>query len=508
MRIRALFGLILCLLTAGAQPTTAPASRRLPLITREDLATAYIRAERAVRDHPPRDPRTRAAAHRAMDRAAYQFFTADHSGAIRTMNELADALRLGRDIAVDADQQPHPTTGPARPPDVRSVVNAIRVRVSPRVANIHRPSIFNVRLSSLYPIEIARPIDLRLLVREDKPDGKIVFEQPLQLRGDAALPSVSSKQPAAEPGRYRVVLTGKAGEEIDVAKWYVVDRSLDVQRAANERRLFEVKQDNFRQFQALVACRGRNALLTDRPTEVESSQFLIDPTTLLPEVSAEVEALRKGEDPYAGRLGDYWRAIPCGAMQVPSRVYVPKQANAGQPMPLVIILHGAGGDENAWFDATAAGEIKRLADRHGFIVVAPNTYWVMPNPNGLKGIVETMAVDYAIDPARIYVIGHSLGAMAAAGMATRAPDGLAGVVLIAGGSIPPNSAICPTLLIAAELDPLFPPHKLEGAAAEAKQAGLPVEFRLMRESGHALVAGEVLPEAVEWLLKRQLAKKQ
>jgi predicted esterase len=132
----------------------------------------------------------------------------------------------------------------------------------------------------------------------------------------------------------------------------------------------------------------------------------------------------------------------------------------------------------------------------------------MPNPNGLKGIVETMAVDYAIDPARIYVIGHSLGAMAAAGMATRAPDGLAGAVLIAGGSIPPNGAICPTLLIAAELDPLFPPHKLEGAAAEAKQAGLPVEFRLMRESGHALVAGEVLPEAVEWLMKRQLAKKE
>jgi predicted esterase len=495
-------------LYARAQATTAPANRPLPIITREDLAMAYIRAERAVRDHPPRDARTRAAAHRAMDRAAYQFFTADHSGAIRTMNELADALRLGREINADAGQLPHPTTEPARPPDVRGLVNAIRVRVAPRVANIHRPSIFNVRLSSLYPVAIDEPIDLRLVVREDKPEGKIVFEQALQLRGDAALPSVSAKQPDVKPGRYRVLLIDKAGEEIDVARWFVVDRSLDAQRAANERRLFEVKQENFKQFQALIACRGRNALLTDRPPELESSQFLADPTMLLPEVSAEVEALLKGEDPYAGRLGDYWRAIPCGAMQVPSRVYVPKQANAGQPMPLVIILHGAGGDENAWFDATGAGAIQRLADQHGFIVVSPNTYWVMPNPNGLRGIVEAMSVDYAIDPARIYVIGHSLGAMAAAGMATRAPDGLAGAVLIAGGTIPPKSAICPTLLVGAELDPLFPPHKLDGAAAEAKQAGLPVEFKLMRESGHVLVAGEVLPEAVEWLLKRQLAKKE
>jgi len=500
--------ILLAPLPSPAQPTTAPANRPLPVISREDLAMAYIRAERAVRDHPPRDPRTRAAAHRAMDRAVYQFFTADHSGAIRTMNELADSLRLGREIVVDPDQQPHPSQEPAHPSDVRGVVNSIRVRVAPRVANVHRPSILNVRLSSLYPVEIAQPIDLRLVVREDKPDGKVVFEQPLQLRGDAALPSISAKQPDAKPGRYRVLLVDKAGEEIDVAAWYVVDRSLDAQRAANERRLFEVKQDNFKQFQALVACRGRNGLLTDRPAEFESSQFLTDPTTLLPEVNAEVDALLKGEDPYAGRLGDYWRAIPAGAMQVPSRVYVPRQANAGQPMPLVIVLHGAGGDENAWFDATGAGEIRRLADRHGFIVVAPNTYWVLPNPNGLKGIVETMSVDYSIDTTRVYVIGHSLGAMAAAGMATRAPDGLAGAVLIAGGTIPPKTAICPTLLVAAELDPIFPPHKLEGAAAEAKEAGLPVEFKLMRESGHALVAGEVLPEAVEWLMKRQLAKKQ
>ena len=130
-------------------------------------------------------------------------------------------------------------------------------------------------------------------------------------------------------------------------------------------------------------------------------------------------------------------------MQVPLRVYVPEQAKAGEPMPLVIVLHGAGADENAWFEAMGAGEIKRLADKHGFIVVSPNTYWVMPNPNGLKGIVETMSVEYAIDPSRVYVIGHSLGSMAAAGHGDGAPDALAGAVLIAGGSIPPDAAICP-----------------------------------------------------------------
>ena len=88
-------------LGARAQPTTAVAARPQPVITREDLAEAYIRAERALRDHPPADARQRTAAHRAMDRAVYQFFTADHSGAIRTMNEVADALRLRRAIEVE-----------------------------------------------------------------------------------------------------------------------------------------------------------------------------------------------------------------------------------------------------------------------------------------------------------------------------------------------------------------------------------------------------------------------
>src|SRR5687768_13321531 len=159
---------------ARAQSTTAPAARPQPIITREDLAGAYIRVERALRDHPPADARQRTAAHRAMDRAVYQFFTADHSGAIRTMNEVADALRLGQPI--DVEEKPQ---RPARPPDVVSAVRSIRVRVAPRVANVHRPSIFNVRLSALYPIEIPEPIDLRLVVREDKPNGKVVFEQPI-----------------------------------------------------------------------------------------------------------------------------------------------------------------------------------------------------------------------------------------------------------------------------------------------------------------------------------------
>jgi poly(3-hydroxybutyrate) depolymerase len=266
-------------------------------------------------------------------------------------------------------------------------------------------------------------------------------------------------------------------------------------------------------FQAVEACRSRNALLTDRPSESESSQFLADPVALAKAVEAEVQALQKGTDPYERRAGDYWRGVPAGAMLIPARVYAPPQVNDdnAEAMPLVIALHGAGGDENAFMDGYGAGAIKRLADRHGFVVVAPSTYWVMLNPSSLDALVDSMAADYPIDRARVYLIGHSLGAIATEPILRRQARDVAGAVLIAGGKAArgDDGKACPTLLVAGELDPVAPPHQVAGAAERAKASGLPVEFLLVRDAGHIFVAGDALPQAVEWLLpKRGQAKRE
>jgi predicted esterase len=490
--------LSLASVTGGAlqsQPPAEPADKRAqgstrpaPTITRADLAVAYIRLERAYLDRRPQGPE-RLHAHREMDRAAYEFFTAKHSEAIRRMNELVNSL--------------------IEPSDLARFTQSLKVRISPPIAHLHRPSIFSVRFWPLYEIPIPRPLDLRLVVRREDEQGTVVYEQAVRFAEDAPFPAISTRQPDASPGTYRVSLIGPAGEEIDIGSWFVVERSLDVQRVANERRLLEVDSRQFNIFQALVACRSRNAVLTDRPSENESAQFLINPVVHQQEVEEEVRTLLKGKDPYVGRTGDYWRAIPSGLMHIPSRVYAPEAGvKAGQPMPLVIVLHGAGADENAFMDATAAGQIKQLADQHGFLVVSPSTYWVMPNPQALEGIVNSMSANYSVDRSRVYVLGHSLGAMAAAGLAARHPDNLAGAVLIAGGRFARGGRVCPTLVLAAELDPIFPPHQLQGPAEQARADGLPVEFELMRDTGHVLIVGDVLPKAVEWLLAQRPVERQ
>lgn len=56
------------------------------------------------------------------------------------------------------------------------------------------------------------------------------------------------------------------------------------------------------------------------------------------------------------------------------RLYVPASYNPKRAMPLVVLLHGAGGNENSILDEPGAPKIKSLADKHGFIVLLPRGY--------------------------------------------------------------------------------------------------------------------------------------
>jgi predicted esterase len=81
------------------------------------------------------------------------------------------------------------------------------------------------------------------------------------------------------------------------------------------------------------------------------------------------------------------------------------------------------------------------------------------------------------------------------------------VVCIAGGpSRVPEGKIAPTLVMAAELDPIFPPRRLEQGAKVARERGLPVEVQVVPSFGHTLVVGARLPQAVEWLMGKRLAE--
>jgi poly(3-hydroxybutyrate) depolymerase len=82
------------------------------------------------------------------------------------------------------------------------------------------------------------------------------------------------------------------------------------------------------------------------------------------------------------------------------------------PAPLLLLLHGSGRDGMSQID-----EWKALAEQDGLVLVAPDSLnsreWSMgvDGPEFLHTIVEATRGKYPVDGKRMYVFGHSAGAV-------------------------------------------------------------------------------------------------
>jgi polyhydroxybutyrate depolymerase len=188
------------------------------------------------------------------------------------------------------------------------------------------------------------------------------------------------------------------------------------------------------------------------------------------------------------------------------RVYRPAAAPGPAGWPLVIALHGAGGDENMFMDAYGGGLIKRLAGQHAFLVASPQTA-AFSGPGAADAfdrLVEALALDYPLDRSRVFVVGHSAGGMAASGLLAARPDRIAAAACLNGfsGIREGVTTIPPTFVSAGEFDPLIPPARIEPLAQRAKASGLPVEYHLVANYGHTLAVAKILPEAIAWMFAK------
>jgi predicted esterase len=189
----------------------------------------------------------------------------------------------------------------------------------------------------------------------------------------------------------------------------------------------------------------------------------------------------------------------------PIAVRVHGPASPGpDPLPVIVALHGAGGNEHMFVEAYGAGRLAALAEDRGFLLVSPATASVAADPEALERILAFVEASHPVDRSRVHLVGHSMGAAAAWSMALRSPDRIASVACLAGvcggGEAGADGALPPLLVIAGGLDPIISPARIGPAVQAAEAAGRRVEYRVEEAQGHTLIVGYVIDSVVEWLL--------
>jgi polyhydroxybutyrate depolymerase len=117
--------------------------------------------------------------------------------------------------------------------------------------------------------------------------------------------------------------------------------------------------------------------------------------------------------------------------------YVPTSYVPGEPIPVMITLHGAG---SYGLGQMAYSEFDRVAEENGFIVVAPDYglsalgLFLVPGIAGFTdAILDHLAEQYTIDERRIYASGISMGGSSSQTLAYELPDRIAAIAPVAIG---------------------------------------------------------------------------
>jgi len=112
----------------------------------------------------------------------------------------------------------------------------------------------------------------------------------------------------------------------------------------------------------------------------------------------------------------------------PYRLYVPTAYDGGKPFPLVIAMHGTGGNESSLFEdkRLPPHELMRVAERHAVLMATPHgrgtTEYRGIGENDIFCVLADLQRRYRIDPERIYLTGQSMGGTGAAYLALHHPD--------------------------------------------------------------------------------------
>jgi poly(3-hydroxybutyrate) depolymerase len=219
-----------------------------------------------------------------------------------------------------------------------------------------------------------------------------------------------------------------------------------------------------------------------------------------------------------------------GDKEMEYTLYVPSSYDKAKKAPLVIALHGL------WSNPQQIIRYKGLteqAEKYGCIVAAPMGYnnhgWyglkiplgrTKDDPENLnelseKDVLNVLGIvqkDHAVDPDRVYLMGHSMGGAGTFHLAMKYPDKWAALAPIAPALLVPATDLekvkkLPVILVQGDKDFLCPVGTARKWAEQMKTLGMTYEYVEVAGGDHVNVAFEKMPAIFEFLAKHKRGAK-
>jgi polyhydroxybutyrate depolymerase len=178
----------------------------------------------------------------------------------------------------------------------------------------------------------------------------------------------------------------------------------------------------------------------------------------------------------SGTAGDFSKSITLNGLKRAYHLYIPPSYRNSTALPLVIALHGGGGNGQKM---ERLSRLSLLADQYDFIVAYPDAlerHWNdgrgvekyrsqrenIDDVGFISKMIDAIAVDYNIDARRVYVTGASNGAMMSLRLSCDLADKITAIAPVIG-SMPENlvsncspARPVPLMMINGTDDPLVP----------------------------------------------------